>query len=62
MSNENVCTLPDGNYKGLWSGYVVTVMHNGEVHKFKTKLGVRGFNIPRIVEVKDGIPTISAPK
>lgn len=55
MSNENVCTLPDGNYKGLWSGYVVTVTYNGEVHQLKTQIGVRGINCPCVVDVKDGV-------
>ncbi len=47
-------TLPDGSYSGLWSGHVISVIHNGEVYDIETKEGVRGFNISATVVIKDG--------
>lgn len=57
--------VPDGEYKGRWSGYVIQFEHEGQQVMARTKLGVRGINIPvtfRIVEGKLDNDSINTPK
>ena len=46
-----VTELGDGLYVGVMSGYVFT--YDGK--KYECSFGVRGFNIPLIVKVEDGV-------
>ena len=51
--------LPNGRYKGLWSGRkVVAQMADGSAREFFTKDGVKGFNIPCKVTSIDGDITV----
>lgn len=51
--NANEINLPDGEYSGNWSGYVVTFDVSGETHKFDTDTGVRGLKCPVRVVIKN---------
>jgi hypothetical protein len=50
-------TLPDGLYNGTWGGYVIELTYDKEIYELATENGVRGINIPVVVEVKDGVIT-----
>lgn len=48
-------SVPDGKYKGLWSGYTVQVILPGiKTVPFDVSRGVRGINCKCEVEVIDG--------
>ena len=48
-------SVPDGTYKGLWSGYTVQVILPGIVSvPFNVNRGVKGINCKCEVEVIDG--------
>ena len=48
--------LPWGTWSGLWSDYTVDVVMMGVAYRLKTKMGLRGINIPCLVHVQtDGI-------
>jgi len=47
-------TLPDGNYMGIWGGYVIEINFQGKTYQLTTYEGVRGFNIKVVVTIKDG--------
>jgi hypothetical protein len=46
--------LPNGTYSGLWSGYSVTLKHNGETYELETEVGVKGINCRCTVTVENG--------
>ena len=52
-----VTTLPDGTYKGKWGGNIIDVYVNPISYRLETQHGVRGFNIPVTVNVKEGVAT-----
>lgn len=54
-SKQVETTLPDGAYRGRWTGYVIDVYLHPIKYQMKTEEGVRGFNIPVIVTIKNGI-------
>ena len=45
--------VPDGNYSGIWSGYVVRFAVRDAFHEMHTKTGIRGRS-PVMVRVKGG--------
>lgn len=48
-------TLPDGIYRGYWSGYELKIFTtDGVVHYSPTQIGVRGLNVPVMVAWKAG--------
>ena len=47
-------TLPDGLYNGTWGGYVIELKYNNDTYELVTEDGVRGINIPVIVEIREG--------
>lgn len=52
-------SLPDGRYEGIIGGYeVVCVLSSGKRARFTTDDGVRGFNIPCVVVVRDGSASV----
>jgi len=55
-----VSTLPDGEYKGTWGGYEVTVEIAGLVYRMKTDIGIRTPSAPCVVRVENGSITINA--
>lgn len=44
--------LHNNTYDGLWGGYEVYIP--SERYRFQTDIGVRGFDIPVVVQVSDG--------
>lgn len=44
--------LPQGVFKGFWSGYVVRFETEGEVYNCDTEHGVRGINVPCTVTIE----------
>ena len=54
--------LPDGDYKGIWGGYVVEALIGGQLHRFTTENGVRGMNIPCVVMFQAGAVTVVTSK
>lgn len=44
--------IPDGTYKGLWSGYEV-VIEGFEDIDVETSAGIKGFDIPCTIKVKN---------
>jgi hypothetical protein len=52
-----VTTLPDGNYKGVWGGYVIEVYHDRKTYELTTDEGVRGMGFNVVVCIKDGVGT-----
>lgn len=55
-----VSVLPDGEYKGTWGGYEVTVEIAGLMYRMKTENGIRTPSAPCIVRVENGSVTINA--
>jgi hypothetical protein len=51
--------FPDGEYPGVWSGYVVEFSIAGFRFRLKTDTGVRGMNVPCVVKVESGAVTVS---
>jgi len=45
--------LPDGLYTGTWGGYVIELTYKKEIYQLFTEIGVKGINIPVVVEVKE---------
>ena len=45
----------DGRYEGVWSGYVVRWTTRCGNYEAKSEIGVRGYNVPCVVTVKNGI-------
>lgn len=44
--------LPDGEYTGLWGGYVIEITEEPYIgNKIVTPIGIRSFNIPVVVTV-----------
>lgn len=54
---SQVVTLPDGIYKGTWSAYVIELKYENEIYELRTEIGVRGINIPVVIEIKEGVAT-----
>jgi len=50
--------IPDGTYVGQKTGYVVRVETGREIYEIKTRDGVRGFNVPCTVDVRDGMVSV----
>jgi hypothetical protein len=51
--------LPEGDYCGKWSGYVVDVCIHEVEYKIETTNGVRGLCVPCIVSVRGGEVNVS---
>lgn len=56
MQSKEAVSVEDGSYKGLWGGWVVSIPSKNI--KFDVTAGVRGFDIPVTVLVKNGIAYI----
>lgn len=52
--------LPDGEYAGEWSGYVVDCLINDGHCRFTTEDRVRGVFVPCIITVKGGEASVRA--
>lgn len=50
--------LPDGEYQGIHGGDVSIVKLQGYTYEIKTKICVRGINIPSTVVVDNGIAEV----
>lgn len=54
--------LPDGEYEGVWGGYVVTVNFSFGLGDLKIKMaasdGIRTVASPCVVTIKDGVATV----
>lgn len=48
----NSVDVPDGTYKGLWSGYDL-VIEGYENIPVKTSVGIKGINIPCVIVIKN---------
>lgn len=46
--------IPDGQYTGRWGGYEINFEHDGQPVNVRTKIGVRGINIPCTFRIVDG--------
>jgi len=46
--------MPDGEYPGIWSGYMIEVAIEGVIYDLKVREGMRGM-VPCIVKVSDGV-------
>jgi hypothetical protein len=51
--------IPDGTYEGLWSGYEVIIKGYEKVG-VKTTVGLKGFDIPCKIKVKNREATITS--
>ena len=51
------CKLPDGEYNGLWGGYIITIQHEFNEYRLKSEVGVRGMDYPVTVFVRNGVAT-----
>lgn len=49
----NNINLPDGEYRGIWGGYEVTVPTLDNEYVLQTFIGVKTFGVPVWVIVKD---------
>lgn len=60
----NPADLPEGDYPGVWGGYIVRTEIQGKRYCIQSSTGVRGMNIPCTVRVKGGkvviLPKVSA--
>ena len=55
--------LPKGVYDGVCGGYLVDVFMGGKLHRLYTQDGVRGMNVPCLVEVSaEGVTVETLPK
>ena len=54
-----ITTLPDGVYSGIWGGFVIDVNYKGKTYELITEVGVKGFGIKVIVNIKDGDATFT---
>ena len=34
--------LPDGEYKGRWNGFIISLRHDNEYYELETNVGVKG--------------------
>lgn len=50
--------LPNGEYPGIFGGYEVVTLIDGAPYRFETEHGIRTFNMPCTVIIKDGIVKI----
>jgi len=53
----NVRNFPNGLYHGAWEGYIIKFKYKEHMYELETMEGVRGINIPVIIEVKEDIIT-----
>lgn len=44
-------SLPDGDYYGIWGGYVIEVTFKGKTYELTTEEGVRGVGFRVVVHV-----------
>ena len=51
-TSVNKVDIPDGTYNGLWSGYDIFV-EGYENIRITASEGMKGINIPCIVQIKD---------
>lgn len=51
-TSVNFVDIPDGTYKGLWSGYDIFIEGHENIG-IKTSDGIKGLNIPCIIEIKN---------
>ena len=52
--------LPEGEYKGRWSGYEATAIINGTQYRFATVDGIRTMNAKCIIKIGGGSVTVEA--
>lgn len=52
--------FPNGEYRGVWGGYVVTVTIGGREFRLHTEVGIRTPAAPCLVRVCDGEVTVRA--
>lgn len=59
---EGVFSIPDGVYQGKWTAYVVRFEWpgHGTVQAKTVDVGVRGINVPCVVQITGGIATVRA--
>lgn len=60
---ENILpvNLPNGNYAGKWTGYIIKVTIAGKKCQLETEIGIRGIDEPCTVRVLYGDVTVSIP-
>lgn len=58
VSSVDLDYLPNGEYAGIWGGYVVEACIDGISYRFQAENGVRGMNCPCVVTVQDGEVTV----
>lgn len=46
--------IPDGDYDGTMSGYMLEFTHDGKTYTIETTVGIRGKNIRKRVKVRHG--------
>jgi hypothetical protein len=51
-------SLPNGDYEGIWGGYVVTAEIGGRHYHLKTKDGIRCSNCACTVLVRNGVVSV----
>lgn len=47
-------SIPDGEYAGVWGGYLARFRVDGVIHMVDTNIGIRTPNAPCIVTVEGG--------
>lgn len=57
---EDVLSLPDGVYDGVWGGYVVSFTVDGVEYEVQSKDGIRTPRAPCKVTSKDGLLSVEA--
>jgi hypothetical protein len=50
-------TLPDGNYSGVWGGYIIEVKFKDKTYELRTEEGVRGVGFRVVVTITNGEAT-----
>jgi hypothetical protein len=51
--------IPDGTYEGFWSGYKVIIKGYEKVG-VKTPVGLKGFDIPCRIKIKNKVATVTS--
>lgn len=49
--------IQDGDYPGVWGGYVVEAVINGSQYRFQSDTGIRTINAACIVRVRGSVVT-----
>lgn len=56
----DITDLPDGEYSGMWGGYVAVIDMDEFQIEFRTEEGIRTPATPCVVMVKDGVVKVKA--